>query len=269
MFKNQNGVGHVALVLIVVLCLAVIGGAVYFGIKKFKTAKSEGAVSNLSDVTWSFNGTEWEPSGTPPACPDPLVLTSPVDVSQASSILYPGQERGGDYKAHGGFRLDNNTSSATTIVAAFDAKLTEASRYIENGETQYYFIFINPCGIMYKLDHLQALTPKFQEVANSLPPAQPDDSRTTKLKQPVDVKAGETIATAVGFNNSQNYAFDFGLYDLRNPTTAAAAAAENDQQFAPYGLCWLDNLPPTDAAIVKQLPAGDDGAGQSSSYCVN
>lgn len=41
--------------------------------------------------------------GLPPSkqlteCPDPLILQTPVDINKVTSILYPGQERGGDFK---------------------------------------------------------------------------------------------------------------------------------------------------------------------------
>ena len=49
-----------------------------------------------------------------PSCPTPLLQT-PVDLSKVTSILYPGQERGGNYKAHGGFGFDNATDNLVTV----------------------------------------------------------------------------------------------------------------------------------------------------------
>ena len=43
-------------------------------------------------------------SGTPPACPQQPMLATPVDLSLATSILYPGQVRGNAFKPHGGLR---------------------------------------------------------------------------------------------------------------------------------------------------------------------
>ena len=48
------------------------------------------------------------------SCPTPLLQT-PVDLSKVTSILYPGQERGGNYKAHGGFGFDNATDNLVTV----------------------------------------------------------------------------------------------------------------------------------------------------------
>ena len=47
------------------------------------------------------------------SCPAPLLQT-PVDLSKVTSILYPGQERGGNYKAHGVFGFDNAPDNLVT-----------------------------------------------------------------------------------------------------------------------------------------------------------
>lgn len=224
------------------------------------------------DVTWDFNGKKWEADGTPPNCPEPLELKSPVDLGLATSILYPGQTRSGDYKPHGGFGFADGTNADVAVTTSLDAQLTRASRYIQEGETQYLFDFINSCGIAYRFDHLLTLTPKFQAIADSLPAAKVDDSRMTPVSPAVAILAGETVATAVGFPRSGSTQLDFGVYDLRQTNAASkdpAWAAQNadDREQAPYAVCWFDLLAAADQARVRSLPPEDSQNGSTSDYC--
>lgn len=209
------------------------------------------------------------------SCP---ILITPVDMKHVSAILYPGQVRGGDFKPHGGFRMDNTNNNLVDVKAPLDAKITLASRYIEMGEMQYLFEFENSCGLKYRFDHLKTLSVKLQTIADKLPVAKVDDSRTTRVKGNIAVAAGEIVATAAGFTssphdaNQPNVAFDFGLYDTRQKNEASKDPAwfsthkeEGDQ--AIYAVCWLDWLPPADAAIAKSLPGGDSISGKGSDYC--
>lgn len=266
--QNEKGIAHLALILCVVALLAVVGFIVFQALGKRSENKHNGGddKNGVSAASWEWDGQKWAAQGTAPACPEPLTIQSPVEVSKADSILYPGQTRSNDYKSHGGFHF-TQADNAVSVVAPLDAQLVEGSRYIEQGETQVYFIFINPCGVMYRLDHLLGLEPKFQAVADQLPPAKPDDSRTTKLANPVSVKKGEKIATEVGFKNTNNVSFDFGLYDLRKPNGFALSGGQDNAQFNAYGLCWLNNLTASDAQIVKNLPATDAQSGKTSDYC--
>ncbi len=220
-------------------------------------------------VTWQFDGQRWQPSNTPPECDEPLVLQTPVDISKVTAILYPGQTRG-QYKPHGGFRFDG-APNEITVTAPYDAIVTQASRYIEGGEVQYLFEFVNECGIAYRFDHLLTLSDKFQALAEQLPAAKADDSRTTRLS-PVAVTAGETIATAIGFATTKNVTVDFGVYNLRTPNKASENAAykaahTNQSSLAYYGVCWLDLLPTDDKLTAKALPGGDGQVGKQSDYC--
>lgn len=226
----------------------------------------------MADIAWQWTGAAWTASGgTPPECPSPLGFKSPVDVSTIESILYPGQTRGGNYKPHGGFKL-KGTSNDTAVIAPIDAKLALGSRYIEQGETQYLLFFVHPCGMAYRFDHLLTLTPAIQKVVDTLPAAQVDDSRTTNFTEPIDVKAGETIATAVGFKKNANNSFDLGVYDLRttneaSKSSAYKAAHVNDASQALHAICWFDLLSSTDAATVRSLPATDQTSAKTSDYC--
>lgn len=219
--------------------------------------------STTTAAAWEFDDSTWRALGEAPACPEPLALALPYTDATATELLYPGQTRGGDYKSHGGFRFDASTQGNINVIAPLDAKLVEGSRYIEAGEVQYYFIFIHPCGLMYRLDHLHTLSPTFQTVAEQLPAAQVDDSRTTKFAEPLAVTAGDLIATTVGFPSSDNISFDFGFYDLR---TANGLSAHSAPAFDAYGLCFLDYLPTAQASTLQALPTGSEGG--ASDYCL-
>ena len=195
--------------------------------------------------------------GTPP-CPNPLVLQTPVDLSKATSVLYPGQMRGGNFKAHGGFRFDNSTNDEIEVKAPMDAYVTDATRYIEMGEVQYMLDFQSDCGIRFRFDHLLTLAPKFAQIAEGLPEPKENDSKTTHINENVKVTEGEVIATAVGFQKTNNVSVDFGVYDMRGKLLS------NPQDNA---VCWFDWLGEKDAKIVKSLPAGDSESGSQSTLC--
>lgn len=228
---------------------------------------------SASDITWQFSGSEWQASGTPPTCPSPVAFVTPVNVSSATAILYPGQTRGGNYKPHGGFRFDNSTDNQVSVVAPMSGVIVNGARYLVDGETQYTFDFIAPCGIMYRLGHLLELTPKFQAIAETFPAAKENDSRTTFVDPPVSVTAREEIATAIGIRTGTNTFVDWGVYDLRQKNSVASTAAwqalhADDLMLAPYAVCWFDMLPAADAATVKSLPPGDPTSGTKSDYCL-
>jgi hypothetical protein len=184
--------------------------------------------------------------------------------------LLDGQSRGGDYKPHGGFRLDGaGEIGLVNVVAPMDARITRASRYLGNGELTYLFEFLNDCGLMYRFDHLLQLSPTLEAVANLLPPATEGDSRTTDIPRGFTVTAGEVVATGVGFQQQGNIFFDWGVYDLRSyntPGQSAAWRAAHPGEFAAFALCWFDNLSPGDAARVRGLPPSG-ASGAMSDYC--
>lgn len=225
-------------------------------------------------VSWSYNGSAWQASGTPPACTKPLVSISPVDLSQATSILYPGQYRGGNYKAHGGIRFDNATNNNITVKLPNDASLTAAARYVENGSTQYLLDFTSACGIAFRFDHLLTLSDSLQKIINdTLPAPKADDSRTTPIANGPLVASGTVIATAIGnLGPPRNVGVDFGVYDYRQPN-----AASKNSQYHPspgssaeqydYAICWLTAIPANDSAKALALPAGDSQQGKTSDYC--
>jgi hypothetical protein len=205
--------------------------------------------------------------GTPsPSCPTPLLQT-PVDLSKVTSILYPGQERGGNYKAHGGFGFDNATDNLVTVKIPLNGKITRVVRYREMGEIQYLFEFDGNCGVSFRFDHLRKLTPKFEAVVDAFPIK--EDTRTDPVNPPVAVTVGEVIATEVGFLN--NVSVDFGVYDMRQKNEAskdpAWASAHSQYPADSYGICWLNSLPQGDSSAVKLLPSRDAKNGKTSDYC--
>jgi len=241
-------------------------------IKKKTSKKNEEInLSNYNEnnmkIIWKFRNGNWESNLNPPNCPEEIIKTTPVDITLVSSILYPGQVRGNEYKAHGGFRFDNSNNNKIEVIAPIDGHVISASRYLQNGEIQYMFEIINSCGIMYRLDHLNSLSDKFQKIVNKLPIAQEGDSRTTNTDF-IEVSAGEIIAYEIGIKN--NIFFDFGVYDLRSPNELSknpSTTINYSKSQAFYGVCWLDLLPQNDMIIAKKLNGGDSINGKKSDYC--
>lgn len=261
MRRDQNGFAHLAVILTLVLVIAVCWTGYYVATKNKKAGSSHPA------------STASEKTNTSSSCPDPI-LQSPVDIAKVTSVLYPGQARGGQYKPHGGFRLDNSNNDAVEVRAPMDAKLVDGSRYIEQNEHQFLLDFKSDCGVDFRFDHLLTLSPKLQAEVDKLPTPQKDDSRTTNFKRQISVKAGEVIATAVGFPQTHNVSFDFGVYDTRQPNDASKESAYmaahpdvNNNNQLKYAVCWFDYLPKSDATKLKALPAADQNAGKTSDYC--
>ena len=232
--------------------------------KKYVWSKGVGAKSNSPIAPASSSPSS---SATPKSsCPTPLLQT-PVDLSKVTSILYPGQERGGNYKAHGGFGFDNATDNLVTVKIPLNGKVNRVVRYREMGEIQYLFEFDGDCGVSFRFDHLRKLTAKFEAIVNAFPIK--EDTRTDLVNPPVPVTVGEVIATEVGFLN--NVSVDFGVYDMRQKNEAskdpAWASAHSQYPADSYGICWLNSLPQADSAIVNLLPGRDGKFEKKSDYC--
>ena len=231
------------------------------------------ATPKQTSTIWSFTGSSWQPSGSAPACADPFSLASPTDVTKATSILYPGQVRGGNYKPHGGFRFDKATDNNVKVSLSLDATLLRGSRYIETGTVQYMLDFVTSCGYFLRYDHLLTLTDEFKTLVDApLPEAKENASATTAFSSYPTFKQGTVIATSVGFEKpSRNVSFDFGVYDLRHTNDASKVAAFQNKvgsmkELSYFGVCWLDMLPANDASFVRNLP-GSGTEGTSSDYC--
>lgn len=228
------------------------------------------ALAVSADVEWNATGDGWMVFGTPPDCQGLFQFQLPVDLNSATSILYPGQSRP-DYKPHGGFRFDNAPDNRVAFVSPVDGKVMRGARYLVNGELQYTFDIVHPCGMMARVGHLLELTPKFQAIAETFPAAIEGDSRTTRVAPSVAVTQGEPIATQIGVTQpTKNVFVDVGLFDLRQKNTSSqdsAWAAMHDPELEQHGVCWFDYLPPAEAAVIRALPGADATAGTTSDYC--
>lgn len=233
----------------------------------------------ISSVRWeNTSDGGWLALSSPPDCPEPFSLKAPADLSKATSVLYPGQERqgtfsgaGGNYKPHGGFRFDSSALADIKVTSPINGYVYRGSQYLIEGEIQYTFDLIHPCGYMIRLGHLRELSPTFQTYASKFPAAQEEDSRTERIEGFPIVKEGDLVATAVGLPPSNTF-FDLGVYDLRKQNeisqTAAYQTAHSDaKELAFYAICWFELLPKADSEKVRNLPAADPASGKKSDYC--
>lgn len=280
MRKQNSGFSIVEILIVLAVLALIIGGGLWVWSNQNKPSQQTSNTSQPSNqksseqlVMWMQNGDgSWTPQSQAPTCPTQPMLKPPADLATATSILYPGQTRGGNYKAHGGIRFDSSKDNSVTVMAPIDGYVYRGARYLVNGETQYTFDVINSCGVMFRLGHLLKLTPKFQALADKFPAAQENDSRTTNIDTTVNVTAGEAFATKVGTTvGGVNTFFDFGVYDLRSPNSASKQAGylqQHDLELAGHAVCWLKGWLPTGAEnIVNSLPAGDPTSGKNSDYC--
>lgn len=229
---------------------------------------------------WEYNpskpelGWYWAREGKPPACTEPIVMESPIDVNFVTAILYPGQIRGDgpkDFKPHGGFTLKPN--SPIEIKAPMDGYLVSVAKFTDVFGYHVGLTFQHPCGIQFGGGHWGALPPDIQAVVDKVPIKGFGESRTEPIIPPYFIKKGQVIVTGLQEKaHPERPGFDWGVADYRQRN-----AASNDPQFrelygyAPwntyYGVCWLDLLPPDQRAVLKGLPGGDGKQGKNSAYC--
>lgn len=260
MKRHQSGFAVVELIIavVIVVVLALAGYKIL--------AERSKATELKKPVKWAYNeqARNWYvQSGKAPACREPFTFdVTPIDLSLANVIGPPGAYRGGNYKAHGGIRIDGVPGGKVDVKLPINAKLVSLTRYYEGSPStlQYVLSFETDCGIAFRFDHLAKLTPKFQEFANKTPQPKKDDTRSNPGDQPAPVAftAGEVIATEVGFPATNNFGFDFGVYDYRqrNEISSNQKWAELHKQYSSldyHGVCWLNMFPGTDAAKATQL----------------
>lgn len=278
MMKNKL---LVIIPLVLFTILAIILGVSYIAQQKSRNPGPKFATQNTnnennsntaSGIIWGFNGTNWVNTDAKPSnCPTSLVLQSPVDLTKVTSVLYPGQVRGGNYKPHGGFRFDNSDNSIQ-IRLPIDGYIYSGSSYIEMGQRQYMVDIINNCGYMIRFDHISRLSPELEVLFKSeIPNNGEGDSRTTKFNTLKLFNAGDLIATEIGFKSPKNVGVDFGVYDLNsvNEVSKDANWSSKYKMFAEkafYGICWLDYMNSEDKKLVYSLP-GAGTEGKVSDYC--
>jgi len=257
--------------LIILAVLAAVGFVGYTVFARMKSEPSKQQTSQTPEtsneaVRWQYSEQSgaWETiSGTAPECKEPFAFDeTPVDLSKIMVIGMPGQYRGYNYKPHGGMRAEDSVGGQLEVRMPMDATLVGLTRYYEGepATLQYLLTFESDCGIAFRFDHLYTLAPEFQTIADTTPEPKLNDTRgnpNTPFTR-TEFKAGDVIATAVGFPSTKNYGFDFGVYDYRQPNeiskNAAWAAIHN--QFTSserYGVCWLGMFPGADAAKAKEL----------------
>lgn len=280
MNKARNGFSVIELVIIVIVVgiIGLLGWKAFELTKKkdaSKPAESSQGQAAATSFIWRQTEAGWEAQGNVPACPEQPLLKAPADLSKVTSVLYPGQTRGGNYKTHGGLRFDTTKDNTITVVAPFDGYIVKAARNFAQGttEVQYDFDIMSNCGIMTRIGHLRELPASMQKIVEQLPEPTAD-SRIETLREPVRVAQNEVLATKVGLTSEQNTFFDWGVYDYRQENEASKQASykTNHPQgdLAWHAVCWLQDgwLPVSDQATLSALPAGDPTSGKSSDYCI-
>jgi hypothetical protein len=232
------------------------------------------AVVKPQDVVWHYNSAQnkWLPNGTPPACADPVLGRSPVDLTKVTAVLYPGQYRGESYNANGGFRFDDSSSDDIEVFLPINAKLARLSSYIENGDQQYSLFFINPCGIAVKFDHLLKLSDTYQAIVDRLRPNATVNSAVVPVEPQIAAKKGDRVAEAVGLPSERSVSVDFGVYDLRTPNKISQQSKWTYyhtvfKSTEWFGVCWFDLLPGDDKDKLKDLLSSSFDPTAKSDYC--
>jgi hypothetical protein len=276
--KNyQKGFSLVETVIILAV-ITMLGYAGYSVAHKTKSKANSNLVPSTAitkGVTWVQSVDGYRPDGTTPTCAAKIIKQFPADINKVTSVLYPGQYRGGGYKPHGGLRFDKSANDEISVKAPFDGTVIDGGQYIADGtdnDVQYTFDVMNDCGMMYRVGHLLTLSKKMSDIAKVFPAAVKGDLRTTSIDPGIKVKAGTLLATAVGTASGKNVFFDFGVYDWRKPNTISTFPAwladdQHNNNLAKHALCWFDQLPSEEAAKIRSLPAGDPISSKKSDYC--
>lgn len=223
-----------------------------------------------SPARWEQDATGWKAIGNPPPCPEPLRLSSVVDVTKATSVLYPGQIRSVGYENTAGFRFDGLADNNIIVKAPMDGEIVQAARFLVGGELQYVIDILSPCGIMNRFDHILTLSEKLQNMADKLPKPKANDSRSTSVNPPVSISQGEVLATAIGLSKNKNVFLSWTVFDFRkkNKISQNLSWAKEHPTMDHYVVCPFPLLPKQDQELVRSLPAADFMSGSKSDFCI-
>lgn len=283
MIKNKQNGFSIVEVLIVIVIFGVVGfvGWRVLSSKRDKTetssnnsTKHQSPSTDSEELIWRQTEKGWEATQKVPMCPTQPMLKLPADLSKVTSVLYPGQTRGGNYKPHGGLRFDTIKDNSVTVTAPIDGYIVRGAQYLAEGttEVQYTFDVMNNCGIMYRVGHLRVLPANLQKLADTWP-APSASSATQQVSPAVYVKQGDVLATKVGITSDSNTFFDWGVYDYRQENEASKSSAyqtahAQDKELSWHAVCWLkDWLPAAEQTKLAALPAGDPSSAKNSDYC--
>lgn len=252
-------------ILVVLAIILVIAVGAIVNIK----GKNPSLNSGSSLGRWVQDETGWKAIGNVPSCPEPLEFAGVADLNRATSVLYPGQMRSVGYENTAGFRFDGIPNNEVTVTAPMDGEVVMAARFLVDGEIQYVFDILSPCGIMNRFDHLLTISPKLQEIADSLPSPKNNDNRSIPVSPPVKISQGEVLATAVGLSKNNNTFISWTVFDFREKNKASQdpAWAENHPVMDHYAICPFPYLSQKDQQKIKSLPAADYISGSQSDFC--
>lgn len=261
MSKKVKILGFLALIFIILI------GAIIFTKDNFNKSPFLGNLESSGNWVQDENG--WKAVGAVPSCPEPMQFSSITDLSQATSVLYPGQMRSVGYENTAGFRFDSIPNDGITVTAPMDGEVVMAARFLVDGETQYIFDILSPCGIMNRFDHLLTISPKLQEIADSLPEPKNNDNRSIPVSPPVKITQGEILATGVGLRKNINTFISWTVFDFRSKNKASQdpAWAKKHPIMDHYAICPFPYLPEKDQEKIKSLPAADFMSGSKSDFC--
>jgi hypothetical protein len=173
--------------------------------------------SDCSVATWSTT-VVLEPRGD---CPEDFTgwfTTFPLeDYTLIYEVGPPGRIDPDDHRGHGYFRVPDGMN-VVDIRMPVDATLYRGSNSMRwsqrtSGELelQYRLEFYTKCeGIRLRLDHVREPVPEIAALFTREPPV--NDTRGVDVT-PFEVKAGDLVATSIGFEADGNAFLDFGVYD--------------------------------------------------------
>lgn len=209
MKKDQRGIAHLALILVIV-AVAVVGAAGYQVYTKNKTKDSATGPASQSGKTAKTEALNCQPAAAG------LFTKDVTDMSAITLIQTPIRLIGGsNIKTHSYIEV----AKRSPVYAPMDATLNGGANYYETmgsppvTKVQYIMAFNEGCDVSFWLDHIVDVPDK---IKNAFPAEARNDTQGVDVKN-VEVKAGELV----GYTNQEARArFDFGAINLKGPLTS-------------------------------------------------